>query len=333
MFHLHDRTLISYNVPPYGRAGLYLELANLKELLSEYKMEGGNKEDLREAIWSSCQKSELISDIPLHVIDDEGVQEEISATDNDTIPSNVSNEVFNEWINRVSDYLNELQDRLFSQGLHVLGSEPTNEQLTSYLMAYFGDKITSEECEKVILACRKEMGAEKNDMWLPHFEAWVQKFMAFFSTEVDVIEESVEADPHTVMLMEAEDIVKLLSRTTEELDSVVNGLDGGYVPPAPGGDLLREYPLRFSKIYQRSYNLSLRQVMELLFFLQVSISSIILKLQIIYLFVLQVEIFMLWIHIGCQVQVLGHVAREPLRKQYASIKKRMILHIQKLLVC
>ena len=53
---------------------------------------------------------------------------------------------------------------------------------------------------------------------------------------------------------------------------------------------------------------------------------------IMYLFVLQVEIFMLWIHIGCQALVLGHVAKEPLRKQYASIKKRMILHIQKLLV-
>ena len=28
-------TLVSYNVPPYGRAGLYMELASLKELLED----------------------------------------------------------------------------------------------------------------------------------------------------------------------------------------------------------------------------------------------------------------------------------------------------------
>ena len=38
-------------------------------------------------------------------------------------------------------------------------------------------------------------------------------------------------------------IVLLLVQSTEELDSIVNALDGGYVPALPGGDLLREGPM------------------------------------------------------------------------------------------
>ena len=41
-------------------------------------------------------------------------------------------------------------------------------------------------------------------------------------------------------MTEAETIIDLLSRNTEELDAVITGLDGGYIPPKPGGDLLRD---------------------------------------------------------------------------------------------
>lgn len=35
-------TLVSYNVPPYGRSGLYLELANLKDLVEEFRQDSGS---------------------------------------------------------------------------------------------------------------------------------------------------------------------------------------------------------------------------------------------------------------------------------------------------
>ena len=37
-------------------------------------------------------------------------------------------------------------------------------------------------------------------------------------------------------------IVLLLVQSMEELDSIVNALDGGYIPALPGGDLLRDGP-------------------------------------------------------------------------------------------
>ncbi len=35
----------------------------------------------------------------------------------------------------------ELENRLFSEGLHVLGAPPTQEQAAQYLSAYFGDDL------------------------------------------------------------------------------------------------------------------------------------------------------------------------------------------------
>ena len=61
-------TIISYNVPPYGRAGLYLELANLKELVDEYRTEStreGVNEDLCQTIYDLAQRSGMTNDVPL----------------------------------------------------------------------------------------------------------------------------------------------------------------------------------------------------------------------------------------------------------------------------
>lgn len=43
-------------------------------------------------------------------------------------------------------------------------------------------------------------------------------------------------------LDEAMLITKLLDQSTEEMDSLIVGLDGGYIKPKPGGDLLRDGP-------------------------------------------------------------------------------------------
>ena len=80
-------TIVSYNVPPYGRSGLYLELANLKDLIEEYRedrmtmksassgseqaieaIDGDNNsdDDLKAAIWNSVQKSGMYRDVPLY---------------------------------------------------------------------------------------------------------------------------------------------------------------------------------------------------------------------------------------------------------------------------
>jgi cobalamin biosynthesis Mg chelatase CobN len=53
--------------------------------------------------------------------------------------------------------------------------------------------------------------------------------------------EAAAADP-LQLLQEAENIRGLLLRNTEELGGLLRALDGAWVPPEAGGDLLRDGP-------------------------------------------------------------------------------------------
>ena len=41
----------------------------------------------------------------------------------------------------------ELQNRLFSSGLHTLGDSPTEEEIKTYLGAFYGDDLDEDEIE------------------------------------------------------------------------------------------------------------------------------------------------------------------------------------------
>jgi magnesium chelatase subunit H len=109
--------LVSYNVPPYGRAGLYLSLANLKELVDEYRVTYRKDNvdiTLCQTIYDTARLSGMVNDVPLyHVPGDKTTV----ITDID-IPVEVWSSVgFEDWIQQLSDYLIILQNRLFSSGL------------------------------------------------------------------------------------------------------------------------------------------------------------------------------------------------------------------------
>jgi magnesium chelatase subunit H len=227
-------TIVSYNVPPYGRAGLYLELANLKELVAEYRSDAAtdrdDNADLRSVIWSKVQKSGMFNDVPL-LVDPSDPSTAVTGVD---LPSKIDDKVFKSWVVSLADYLIILQERLFSSGLHVLGSAPTDEALLSYLDAYFGDKLSEEDAREVVSQWRKqEEKPKRQDRG---------DFLNFLQT-VFGRKQAVdsEAKGHSVA-QDASHIVSLLSRTTEEMDSIVNALDGGFVQAGPGGDLLRDGP-------------------------------------------------------------------------------------------
>jgi len=226
-------TLVSYNVPPYGRAGLYLELANLRDLVNEYRTgevsSSSSRSDLREGILGSCERTGITSDV------------EFPCGEGD--PADLSDEMFDSWVTTVSNYLVELEARLFSSGLHTLGVFPTDEELSSYLNAYFSDRLSKEEIENVIAAWHEEKKASKGEESMPGFLSWLKNFARNFMGSNE--ETSVDSATHHIsekdtLKDEAWHIVDLLGKNVEEIDSVINLLDGGYVKPAPGGDLLRD---------------------------------------------------------------------------------------------
>jgi len=222
-------TLVSYNVPPYGRAGLYLDLANLKELVDEYRS-GEDREstdaassDVRAAIWSTAQRGGMLNDIPPLIIN----KNTNASTDTTELPENIDVARFNDWVKELSDYLFVLQDRLFSSGLHVLGDAPSDNELKSYLNAYFGEELSVADCERVIAEYHE--AKNRHGSFLDDF---IYSLKAFLGAKDDTVKNDHSKN--------AANIVSLLSASTEEMDSIVNCLDGGFVPAKPGGDLLRD---------------------------------------------------------------------------------------------
>ncbi|KAM3111704.1 magnesium chelatase subunit H [Phormidesmis sp. 146-33] len=173
--------LISHNVPPYGRSGLYKELMSLRELIAEYREDPEKNDLLRSAIAKKIADTGLDTDCPF----DDAKRLGIAFT-----PETIglfSRDAFNQYLVKLYEYLQILENRLFSSGLHTLGEPPNPEALETYLNAYFDQEILNSD-----------------------------------------------------QLLEADEIRNLLAQNTDELTNLLRGLNGEYIPPAPGGDLLRD---------------------------------------------------------------------------------------------
>lgn len=185
--------LISHNVPPYGRAGLYKELISLRDLIAEYREDPDKNYLLKEAICQKIVDTGLDADCPF----EDAKQLGITFT-----PENArmfSADAFNRYLLKLYEYLQILETRLFSSGLHILGEAPNSEQMTSYLQAYFGEDVMDK---------------------------------------LSISQTTNNQSPAS--LASAAEIHDLLMQTTDEMSNLLRGLNGEYIPPAPGGDLLRD---------------------------------------------------------------------------------------------
>ncbi|CAM9137446.1 unnamed protein product [Ascophyllum nodosum] len=137
-------TIISHNVPPYARAGLYKQLASLKEVLREFREDPVKNASLRPVIAAQLQQAGLFEDLP-YPGTGSGETRVLTAEAAEALPvEGEEAEAFQEYARRLSDYLLILEQRLFSEGLHTLGHGPTGSETEKYLEAYFGDQMPIE---------------------------------------------------------------------------------------------------------------------------------------------------------------------------------------------
>ncbi|MBW4519112.1 MAG: magnesium chelatase subunit H [Scytolyngbya sp. HA4215-MV1] len=211
--------LISHNVPPYGRAGLYKELVLLRELIAEYREDPQKNYALKEAIAKKIVDTGLDADCPFADAKRLGIA---------FTPENLnlfSADAFNHYLVKLYEYLQVLENRLFSSGLHQLGVAPDAETLSSYLNAYFTDEKSLPA--DVITALTQ--GGDHSPM------RDLQQIQTQFGVES-------KFRLSNELLEEAVSVRDLLNQTPDELINLLRGLNGEYIPPAPGGDLLRDGP-------------------------------------------------------------------------------------------
>lgn len=194
--------LISHNVPPYGRAGLYKELISLRELIGEYRENPEKNDSLYTVICEKIVAAGLESDCRFKPGKDSGIA---FTVENAKL---FSKKAVREYFNQVYTYLQVLEQRLFSSGLHCLGEVPNATELEAYLDAYFSEQIT-----------------ETNEDGHKNPEKLQQLFTDYAAKQA-----------------EATKIKELLAQTSDEMTNLLRGLNGEYIPPAPGGDLLRDGP-------------------------------------------------------------------------------------------
>ncbi|MGK7906716.1 MAG: magnesium chelatase subunit H [Synechococcus sp.] len=211
--------LVSHNVPPYGRAGLYKELMALRDLIAEYREDPEKNFPLKEAICTKIVDSGLYADCPMPELEKMGMEFSYEHT------NLFGQDAFDSYLVTLYEYLQVLENRLFSSGLHVLGHPPDAEQLASYLHAYFDDRLPEPVLEEV---AQNSDRATAEALYLQILQR----------------EHGLEARDHlsTQLLDEALEIRDRLAQTTDEMTNLLRGLNGEYIPPAPGGDLLRDGP-------------------------------------------------------------------------------------------
>ena len=114
----------------------------------------------------------------------------------------------------------EVENRLFSSGLRAFGEAPDAEGTTAFLEAYF-DGVEEAPSPEALAGVALGKTDESEGV---------------FGTLRGIL---LEQGPDE-KLSEAQELKGALQRSTEELSSLVTGLDGGYVAPKPGGDVLRD---------------------------------------------------------------------------------------------
>lgn len=190
--------LISHNVPPYGRASLYKDLILLRDWIAELREAPEANYHLRDSICQKIVDLGLEKDRPFLVARDQGIA---FTLDNAKL---FSKGALLAYFGEIYTYLQELEQRLFSSGLHILGEPPQGEALASYLTAYFGDRLSEWELSALV-----------DETIIP------------------------PSDPSGAY-QEGLALKTALQRNGEELTNLVRGLNGEYIPAAPGGDLLRD---------------------------------------------------------------------------------------------
>ena len=241
-------TIVGHAIPPYGRAGLYKELQVLKELLAEFRESPGGG-------------------------DEEAIAQKIALLNLDVELARGADEPFAAFASRAYAYLRELEATLISGSLHVLGSAPPIEQQLTLIAealkiprdgnlglgdlalsavrhngmaaqagafadygallraARAGDAAALAVRDRVEAGCaefarRVVLGGETPE---PTWRA------IFGLTEL--VPWALSLDPLAAL---GRGMLAALRDNTQELDYLLRGLEGRYIPAAPGGDLIRD---------------------------------------------------------------------------------------------
>ncbi len=193
-------TLVSYLTPSLTHSGLYKELISLQQSMERWQQMGPDQAQDRASL------TELIHEQA------KGMDLSVPAGFNPAADADNA-----QWVESLQNQLLELEYALIPEGLHVMGQAPTRTQRLQTL------KVMADA-----------MGLTQHDSHSDLMEALVDgaseaELSASLSTHDSAQAESLRQLVRTNRLL-GED---------HEMQGLMRALDGRYLQPAPGGDLIR----------------------------------------------------------------------------------------------
>ena len=193
-------TLISYLTPTLAQAGLYKGLIELKQSLERWRaIEPGTNKD-RPELALMLHEQAVAMDLDVPELTPELVEAQATG-------GNIA------WINVLQAQILELEYALIPEGLHVIGRMPTRDQRLSTLNALAQamnienpallESLVDGASEKALMPLSKDLNA----------------------TQLESLKQLVTTN--------------YLLGQDSEIEGLLKALDGRYIAPAPGGDLLR----------------------------------------------------------------------------------------------
>jgi cobaltochelatase CobN len=210
--------VIDHLLPPMTRADIYDDMARLEQLFDEHAtlqaLDPSKLPALRERIWELLRRASIDQDLGLAAGD--------------------IHQGFDEVILEVDGYLCTLKDAQIRGGLHTLGVAPVAATLVDLVLVITRlphGRIPSLRAEAAL-----HLGVDPDDpRALDDLEATCR---AWIEAAAGRSWQPAASDSVTMRWI-CEWLVPNLSLATDEIDNLIAGLEGRYVPAGPSGALTR----------------------------------------------------------------------------------------------
>lgn len=213
-------TMISHLTPGFAKAGLYTDVADLNEKITNYLMlsEGQTKANTQAEITKMAEELNMLNDLSL--------AKEALAADFDT------------HIAKLQDHLNALAQMSQPLGVHIFGDLPQDSHLFSTMLQMLGDDFTKRAAEY----------EQTNNMAMPASEQFdernVRKLNALEGFQL--LKAYIEAPEKMTNLDKQLTADLTLAKTywnnfqaIAETQNLMLALDANYIPTGYGGDPIR----------------------------------------------------------------------------------------------
>ena len=200
-------TLISYLTPPVSQAGLYQGLLELKEAVEHWRKLAPVEDSLA---WDA-NHIELLDSLQMQAV-------ELEFATAEPAWNGLEKTAVNKIVLGLSEQMLELEYTLIPHGLHVLGNPLNLEQSADMLLSYLS--IQEGDLQNISRESLVELVQSKN-------------IEQFAKSQKIALTEQITEELNQLLTMYRE------LQSDSEMQGILKALDGRYIRPAPGGDVLR----------------------------------------------------------------------------------------------